>query len=135
MTPEEKVAHDALLEKVKETAKAEIETRGYQNKESVQSLLDTALQGLPMEALRAFDGEKLNTSIKNIAAELEKVKNVRMGIADQDDSKELIQRSINQMLFPEDGKSSDVELMMRSKGQSGNREVVLNIRAAANMRH
>ena len=92
MTPEEKVAHDALLEKVKETAKAEIETRGYQNKESVQSLLDTALQGLPMEALRAFDGEKLNTSIKNIAAELEKVKNVRMGIAEQDESKELIQR-------------------------------------------
>jgi hypothetical protein len=133
MTPEEKVAHDALLEKVKETAKAEIETRGYQNKESVQALLDTALQGLPMEALRAFDGEKLNTSIKNIAAELEKVKNVRMGIADQDDSKELIQRSINKMLFPEDGKTSDVELMMRSKGQSGNREVVLNIRAAANM--
>ena len=133
MTPEEKVAHDALLEKVKETAKTEIEARGYQNKESVQALLDTALKGLPMEALRAFDGEKLNTSIKNIAAELEKVKNVRMGIADQDDSKELIQRSINKMLFPEDGKTSDVELMMRSKGQSGNREVVLNIRAAANM--
>jgi len=133
MTPEEKVAHDALLEKVKETAKAEIETRGYQNKESVQALLDTALKGLPMEALRAFDGEKLNTSIKNIAAELEKVKNVRMGIADQDDSKELIQRSINSMLFPEDVKVSDVELMMRSKGQSGNREVVLNIRSAANM--
>ena len=133
MTPEEKVAHDALLEKVKETAKTEIEARGYQNKESVQALLDTALKGLPMEALRAFDGEKLNTSIKNIAAELEKVKNVRMGIADQDDSKELIQRSINKMLFPEDGKTSDVELMMRSKGQSGNREVVLNIRSAANM--
>jgi len=37
MTPEEKVAHDALLEKVKETAKTEIETRGYQNKEAVIS--------------------------------------------------------------------------------------------------
>ena len=132
MTPEEKVAHDALLEKVKETAKAEIETRGYQNKESVQALLDTALKGLPMEALRAFDGEKLNTSIKNIAAELEKVKQIRAGELDGNE-KELIQRSLNSLLFPEDGKQSDVELMMRSKGGAGLKEVVLNIRSAANM--
>ena len=132
MTPEEKVAHDALLEKVKETAKTEIETRGYQNKESVQALLDTALKGLPMEALRAFDGEKLNTSIKNIAAELEKVKQIRAGELDGNE-KELIQRSLNSLLFPEDGKQSDVELMMRSKGGAGLKEVVLNIRSAANM--
>ncbi len=132
MTPEEKVAHDALLEKVKETAKTEIETRGYQNKEAVEALLSSALKDLPLEALRNYDAQKVNDSIKNIAAELEKVKQIRAGELDGNE-KELIQRSLNSLLFPEDGKQSDVELMMRSKGAAGLKEVVLNIRAAANM--
>lgn len=132
MTPEEKVAHDALLEKVKETAKAEIETRGYQNKEAVEALLSSALKDLPLEALRNYDAQKVNDSIKNIAAELEKVKQIRAGELDGNE-KELIQRSLNSLLFPEDGKQSDVELMMRSKGGAGLKEVVLNIRSAANM--
>ena len=132
MTPEEKVAHDALLEKVKETAKTEIETRGYQNKEAVEALLSSALKDLPLEALRNYDAQKVNDSIKNIAAELEKVKQIRSGELDGNE-KELIQRSLNSLLFPEDGKQSDVELMMRSKGATGLKEVVLNIRAAANM--
>ena len=132
MTPEEKVAHDALLEKVKETAKNEIETRGYQNKEAVEALLSSALKDLPLEALRNYDAQKVNDSIKNIAAELEKVKQIRAGELDGNE-KELIQRSLNSLLFPEDGKQSDVELMMRSKGGAGLKEVVLNIRSAANM--
>ena len=132
MTPEEKVAHDALLEKVKETAKTEIETRGYQNKEAVEALLSSALKDLPLEALRNYDAQKVNDSIKNIAAELEKVKQIRAGELDGNE-KELIQRSLNSLLFPEDGKQSEVELMMRSKGATGLKEVVLNIRAAANM--
>jgi hypothetical protein len=132
MTPEEKVAHDALLEKVKETAKTEIETRGYQNKDAVQALLNDALKDLPLEALRSYDAQKVNDSIRNIAAELEKVKQIRAGELDGNE-KELIQRSLNSLLFPEDGKQSDVELMMRSKGAAGLKEVVLNIRAAANM--
>ena len=102
MTPEEKVAHDALLEKVKETAKTEIETRGYQNKESVQALLDTALKGLPMEALRAFDGEKLNTSIKNIAAELEKVKKVLSTFGDMGDAVGIYVLSDQDTIFNKD---------------------------------
>lgn len=135
MTPEEKAAHDALLLQVKETAKTEIEARGYQNKESVEALLNTALNGLPLDALRAYstDAEKVNLTLRNIAEELEKVKNIRIGEVSNDDTKELIQRSLNSLLYPEDGKPGELELMMRSKGQSGTKEVVLNIRAAANM--
>jgi hypothetical protein len=135
MTAEEQAAHDALLGKVRETAKTEIEARGYQNKENVENLLNTALTGLPLDALRNYstDSEALNLTIRNIAGELEKVKNIRVGIAEQDDTKELIQRSINALLFPEEGKTSDVELMQRNKGKGGHSEVVLNIRAAANM--
>lgn len=67
---------EALLEKIRENVKKEIETRGYQNADAVQKLMDTALTGLNLDALRSFDAEKekLETSIKNIAGELEKVK-------------------------------------------------------------
>lgn len=132
MTAEEKAAHDALLQEMQNTAKSEIEKRGYQNADNVTSIVNKALEGLNIEALRSYDAEKLNTTIQNIAGELEKVKNIRAGELENND-KELIQRSINSMLFPEEGKTSDVELMMRTKGQSGPTQVVLNLRAAANM--
>lgn len=133
MTAEEQAAHDALLGKVRETARAEMEARGYQNKESVEALLNTALSGLPLDALRKYseNNEQVNLTLRNIAGELEKVKNIRVGLADQEGSKELIQRSINSLLFPEDGKASELELISRNK--AAGKEVVLNIRAAANM--
>lgn len=122
---------ELLLQKITDKVKTEIETRNYQDKTAVENLMKVALEGLPIEALRTFDPEKISDSIKNIAGELEKVKNIRLGIADQDGTKELIQRSLNAMLFPEDGKPSELELISRSK--SAGKEVVLNIRAAANM--
>jgi len=135
MTPEEKAAHDALLAQVKETAKTEIEARGYQNKESVESLLNTALSGLPLDALRSYsnDAEKVNLTLRNIAEELEKVKNIRVGEISNDNTKELIQRSLNALLFPEDGTPGEVEQILKTRNGSTAREVVLNIRAAANM--
>lgn len=135
MTEEEKAAQAALLEKVKQTAKTEIETRGLQDKAAVENLINTTLNGMPLDALRTYaeDSEKLNLTIRNIASELEKVKNIKIGVAEDDGAKELVQRSINTMLFPEEGKTSDVELMMRTRGQQGPKEVVLNLRAAANM--
>lgn len=134
MTEEEKAAQNALLEKVKQTAKTEIEARGLQDKTAVENLINTALNGMPLDALRSYaeDSEKLNLTIRNIASELEKVKNIKVGEI-EDNNKELIQRSINGMLFPEEGKQSDVETMMRTRGQQGPKEVVLNLRAAANM--
>ena len=135
MTPEEKLAHDALLAQVKETAKTEIEARGYQNKESVESLLNTALSGLPLDALRSYsnDAEKVNLTLRNIASELEKVKNIRVGEISNENTKELIQRSLNALLFTEDGTPGEVEQILKTRNGSTAREVVLNIRAAANM--
>lgn len=133
MTAEEKAAHDALIGEIKQTAKTEIEARGYQDKAAVEGLLANALQGLNIEQLRSFDSGKLEESIRNIAGELEKVKQIRAGEITTDSEKELIQRSINALLFPEDGKVSEVEQILKTRNGSTPREVVLNIRAAANM--
>lgn len=75
MTPEEQVAHDALLVKMKETAKNEIETRGYQNKEAVTQAINDSLKDMPLDALRTYEKDKnaMNETIKNLAAEQEKL--------------------------------------------------------------
>jgi hypothetical protein len=132
LTPEQE--QTALLEKIQLRVKTEIETRGYQDAASVTALMNTAMTGLPLEALRAYEADKTKTetTLRNIAGELEKVKNIRSGEIDSAD-KNIVQSAINAMLFPADGKTSEVELMQRSKGQGGTREVVLNIRAAANL--
>ena len=133
MTAEEKAAHDALIGEIKTTAKTEIEARGYQDKSAVEGLLANALQGLNMDQLRSFDSSKVEESIRNIAGELEKVKQIRAGEITSDNEKELIQRSLNALLFPEDGKPNEVESILKTRNGSTPREVVLNIRAAANM--
>lgn len=132
MTQEEKVAHDALLEQVRNTAKQEIETRGYQNKEAVESILNKALEGVPLEALRSYDSEKINTSLRNIAAEVEKVKNIRTGVELQ--SRSMLEEAVGQWVAnKQDGAPSDMELLFRSKGKGSMKEVQLNLRAAATM--
>lgn len=132
MTAEEQAVHDQLLAKVKETAKNEIEARGYQNKEAVEGIVNRVLEGMNIDALRAYEQDKTKTdeTLRNIAGELEKVKNIRAGELPGND-KELIQRSLNEILFGKDGKPSELEMVHRSKTK-GN-EIVLNIRAAANM--
>lgn len=135
MTEEEKAAHDALIAKMKDAAKAEIETRGYQNKDNVQAIIDKAFDGMPIEALRAYeaDAERTKSTLVNIAAELEKVKNIRAGEVDvnKDVIKQLVTRALADK---EDGTPGELELLMRSKGKGhGPKEVVLNIRAAATM--
>ena len=123
---------EILLQKINENVKTEIEKRGYQDAKSVEKLLTDTLAGLPIEALRGFDPEKISQSIKNIAGELEKVKNIRSGELENNE-KDLIQRSINELLFPNDGKESPVEMVQRTKGHGPNNQVILNIRAAATM--
>lgn len=132
MTAEEQAAHDALLSKVKDAAKSEIEARGYQNKENVQSLLDSTLKDLPLDALRKYeaDAEKLNLSIRNIAGELEKVKNIRIGV-EGDEHKMMVRNAVEQLMNGKDDKPGKVEVLFRNKGVAG--EVVLNLRAAATM--
>ena len=134
MTPEEKAAQEALLQKIKDNTKQEIETRGYQNKEAVQSILDSTLKDLPLDALRTYETEKekLNDSLRNIAGELEKVKNVRAGevAVNKHTVRDLVQRAFT----GKDGGVSDVELLMREKDHATKpKEIRLNIRAAATM--
>lgn len=133
MTVEEKAAHDALLSEIGVKVKSEIETRGFQNKESVEALIGETLKGLNIEQLRAYDGDKLQTTLNSIAGELEKVKNIRMG-SDLDAHRSVLKSAVDMLMADkEDGTPSDLEMMMRSKGNGGTKEIVLNIRAAANM--
>lgn len=135
-------AEAVLLEKIQSKIKAEVETRGYQDATAVEKIVSKALEGLNLEALRKYDASKndeLNTTIKNIAAEVEKVKNIRAGGAEMSkDEKDFLRRSIKSLLFPEkdaDGKGgvSEVQTMMEMRGKGAIKEVVLNIRAAATM--
>lgn len=116
---------EALLQKIKDNVKQEIETRGYQNAEAVQKIMDGALTGLNLDALRSFETEKekLETSIKNIAGELEKVKQTRMAAVEGTRS------AIRQML--DNPKTWD--LIKRAFDKSNPQTVVLNTRAAAIM--
>lgn len=84
MTTEEKVAHDALLTQMKEAAKNEIETRGYQNAEGVKSAISKELEGMNLEALRAYESDKTvqNDSLKKIAGEVEKLQHRSNSAAD-----------------------------------------------------
>lgn len=129
-TPEQEQA--ALLAKIQDKVKSEIETRGYQDKGSVEALMNQALNGLNLEALRKYDteAERVNTTLRNIAGELEKVKNIRAG---EFDSKKFdaLRSAFEFVTKSEDGKPSPLELVMRAKGT--NSEIRLNIRAAANM--
>lgn len=119
-----------LLDKINANVKAELEKRGYQDKSSVQKLMETTLEGLPLEALRKFDPTKVSDSLKNIAGELERVKNIRAG--EMTFNKNVMQSALEHIMTPEEGQSaSPLELMMRDKGQGGTKEIVLNLRAAA----
>lgn len=66
----------ALMEKIKTDIIKEVETRGYQNGASIEKLITKALDGLSLEALRSYgkDKEKFEENIRNLDAELKKVK-------------------------------------------------------------
>lgn len=137
----------ALLEKITARVKTEIETRGYQDAAAVQALVNTALNHASLEALRKYDegGEALPDTVKKIAAELEKVKNIRaQGAELTTEEKSFLRRSMHALLFPEKNENgstsaekegtSVVEMIMRNKGNGPEgKNVVLNIRAAATM--
>lgn len=123
MTPEEQVAHDALLSKVKETAKNEIETRGFQNAEAVNNLIGLALRDMPVDALRKYEDDKtkLTDQLKNIAGAVEKLQN-RSTVVDSavDPIMDVI-------------KANKTEIQQRFTAVGQRNELTLNIRAAANM--
>lgn len=122
-----------LLQKINENVNTELEKRGYQNKDAVEKLMSAALGGLNIEQLRSFDPEKISTSLKNVAGELEKVKQIRTG--EMAVNVNVMRSAIDAIMTPAEGESvSQLELLMRNKGQNGGaKEIVLNLRAAATM--
>lgn len=117
----------ALLNKIKQTMKTEIETRGYADSAAIESILTTRLQGLSLDALRAYDTEKakLELQVRNIAAALEKLKT---------NPAQTLQKVDNIRAFLSE-KSKDIEKIFqaRKKVSDGGQEIVFNVRAAAVM--
>jgi hypothetical protein len=131
----------ALLEKVRnkaiEAAKTEIETRAYQNAEQVTSIVNTVLANMPLDALRKYNDDKttLETNIRNIAAEVEKINQRSTAAADAKTSV-ILEAMDSKIPGTEETPWQRIEKAMRSKGQDapkGYDLFKLNVRAAANM--
>lgn len=111
---------DALLKQISKQMSDELEKRGYQTEKSVGSLIEKALEGLPLEALRSFDQSKIDEKIRNIAAEVDKVK-TQSGPEQRNGLKEALDKAM-----------ADIEVIMRSGGHD-RREIKITTRAAAVM--
>lgn len=126
MTPEEIAAQEALLKKVKETAATEIETRGYQDAAKVQALIDTHLEGLPLEQLRSFEATKtdLEAQLLKVAGEVEKMQNRN--------TVDAVENPFEALFTQHEGELKDI-MQHRKAIMDGGKELKLNIRAAAVM--
>ena len=123
----------ALLDQIQARVKTEIESRGFQDSGAVETIFKRMIGGLPIEALATYsaDKQKVETSVRNVAAELEKIKNVRLEgtQANQD----MMRRAIQDLWLKRGANSeaSEMEILFRKKGTKS--ELVLNMRAAATM--
>lgn len=112
-----------LLTKIKSEVEDLIKTRGYANATEVTTAVNKQLEGLDIEALRTFNAQNVETNIRNIAAEVEKLKNAPVGGNGQ--KRNFLKEAL-------DANFEKIEMVMRSKGQ--NRNIIeFNIRAAAVM--
>lgn len=112
----------ALMTEIKKQVGSEIETRGYQNKEAIEGLITNALNGLKLDALRAFDAKATTDAVKKIAGDLEKLQQRALNTPDSpagNPMKELIEKNWDKISFA-----------LRNKGSQN---VVLNTRAAVIM--
>lgn len=70
----------ALLAKIGDKVKTEVEARGYKNEAEVNALINGALSGLNVVALRKFDETfdpiAIRKTVENMATQLEKIKNL-----------------------------------------------------------
>ena len=125
-------AESKLLEKINEKMKTELESRGFQNKADVETAMKAYLGDLKLEALRKLDDNSVELigKITNIASEIDKIKNVRLGKGATKEEKQYLRRSMKKMFEAAEGKTSEIEMLFRSKVKG---EVKLNIRAAATM--
>lgn len=125
----------ALLKKVKQAAKEEIETRGYQNADSVNNLIAEALKDLPKEQLRSYEQDKvkLETTLRLIAGEVEKISQRTAVVAEQ--KTDLVMRAMEEKNAEGVSQWDLVERAMKNKGKGfeGRSVVNLNVRAAVTM--
>lgn len=70
-TPEAQRA--ALLAQIGDKVKTEIQARGFKNETEINALITTALKDVNVEGLRNFDGKAVETSVRNMAAQIEKI--------------------------------------------------------------
>lgn len=116
----------ALFKEIEKRVGKEIEKRGYLNREAITGIITSTLKDVNIENLRNFDGKKVSDSVKNIAAQLEKLeKRADLGGGDQQRGNPLRDMLANEKIMKR------IETVFRSKevGQT----VVLNVRAAAIM--
>lgn len=126
-------ARKALLTQIQTRVKEELDSRGYLNKEAVEGLATRMLEGLPLDALKKYEDNKtaIETSVRNISGELEKIKNVSINVAVP--SVDMVRRTLEQeWLKPgENGAPSQMEMLWRKKGT--NAEISMKLRVAATM--
>jgi hypothetical protein len=125
----------ALLQRVKDAAAEEMQKRNYQNADQVTGVVNNLLANVPLEALRAYSTDKqaLETSIRNIASEVEKLNNRAANVAEARTN--AIMDAMDSKLPGEEKTQWDkIQDAMRSKGNHERREIInLNVRAAATM--
>lgn len=112
---------EKMLKKIEQRIAKELETRGLANKEAITAIVTDSLKGLPLEALRTYsdDAEKLNNTVKKIAAELEKVRNMGAGVQGKVDA---IRTALNSRM-------TEIEALASAKKGV----IEFNVRAAVTM--
>jgi HK97 family phage major capsid protein len=114
-----------LLAKVTKTMGVEFEKRGLKDKASIAALIATELNGLPLDALRAYaeDKKKAEDAVKKMAGELEKIKQNSLLSGGAVQKRDFLREQLEKN-FPQ------IETLMRTRGEDKRTEIKFNIRAA-----
>lgn len=67
----------ALLNKIKDTVKTECETQGFKKETDINAMIQQALSGLDVEALKKFKIDEIQTSVRNVASAIDKINQAR----------------------------------------------------------
>lgn len=119
----------ALLTEIQNKVKTEIETRGYQNAAAVTAAISESLKGMNLDALRSYDADKtkMETTIRNLAAEQEKL-NARSKFSPNGEP--VKEDPIREML---EANRKEIETRFKNVGQKSEFKFDIQTRAAAVM--
>lgn len=118
----------SLLKKITKRMGKEFQKRGIKDKTSIAALVATQLNGLNLEELKKLGADeiKLVNSVKDVAAEVEKIKTNM-----QNRGSEAGQKA-NQLVASLEARMADVEKIFQGRGKVKD-TVEINVRAAAVM--